>query len=212
MPGAIRCDSDVGGARNSKRGYVTVAAVREAVRSTVEVVNRPHQRRIDPFGLAALVASGTLVAHEIAYFVGGSGSVSHSYFGLLGPLVVVMGCVAAWIAAVSILRNDIGRLPSLGAIAALQSVVFAGMEVAERIAGGSLASLVSAPVIIGLGLQPIVAFVATRVLAIGRRLVESFRATSPRAVAHVLVDAAAPLAVPVSSLALVRLRLRGPPV
>lgn len=175
-------------------------------------MDRPDQRRIDPFGLSALVASGTLSAHEIGYFVGGSGSVSHAYFGIVGPLVVLMGCVAAWLAAVRILRHDAGRLPSIGVLAGLQTVIFLGMEVAERFASDSLASLVSTPVLIGLLLQPLVAALAKQLLAVGRRLVEVFRPASPTRSARLLINSPRPIVLVLSSLWFVCLRLRGPPV
>lgn len=183
------------------------------VGSTVWRMDRPPRRHIDPFGLGALVASGTLAAHEIGYFIGGSGSVSHAYFGIVGPLVVLMGCVAAWLAAVRILRHDSGRLPSVASLAGMQVLVFVGMEVAERVASDSLASLLSAPVVIGLVLQPLVALVAKQLLTAGRRFVESFArpVRSARSVRR-LVDSPRPVAVPVESLWFVRLRLRGPPV
>ncbi|BAN01137.1 hypothetical protein [Ilumatobacter coccineus] len=175
-------------------------------------MTRPAERRVDPFGLGALVASGTLAAHELGYFIGGRSSVSHSYVEWIGPIVVLMGCLAAWLAALRILRNDPGRLPSVGVLIALQTVVFAAMEVAERITSDSLTSLASAPVIVGLLLQPLVALVAKQLLAVGQRLVEAFRPTATPRASHSLVDTPRPLAVLVSSPGLVRLRLRGPPV
>lgn len=198
--------------RPARRTFVTGAGGGARSTSTVERVTRPVERRVDPFGLGALVASGTLAGHELGYFIGGRSSVSHTYVDLIGPFVVLMGCLAAWLAALRILRDDAGRLPSVGVLIVAQTLAFTGMEVTERVVTDSLTSLASTPVVIGLLLQPLVALVAKQLLAVGERLVEAFRPVVRRAVSRSLVDTARPVAVLVSSPGLVRLRLRGPPV
>ena len=167
---------------------------------------------MDRFGLAALAGSGTLAAHEIGYLTDGTDSVSHAYFGVLGPVVVLAACVAAWVAAVNVLRNDPGRLPSLRSLASLQVIAFAALEIGERIAGDSLASLVSTPVVVGLLAQPVVAGVALALLRAGRRILAAFRTIPDRLPAVGLAERPAPLAVLVSNPLFTCLRLRGPPV
>ena len=57
-------------------------------------------RRADPFGVAALAAAGAMTAHEIGYLgETGESVVSHEYFGVLGPIVILALCAAAWFAS-----------------------------------------------------------------------------------------------------------------
>ncbi len=179
---------------------------------TVEAVNTVnHGRGVDRFGLAALAGAGTLVAHQVGYLADGADTVSHAYFGALGPIVAFTACAAAWVSALRVLRGDPGRLPSLVALAGLQAVMFAVLEVGERVTSGSLASLPSAPVIAGLICQPLVAWAALRVLGLGRSVLERWRRARSRLAASSFLDVLAPAGVVVSSPAVARLRVRGPP-
>ena len=168
-------------------------------------------RRIDPFGLAALAGAGTLAAHQVGYLADGASDVSHAYLGLLGPVVVLVSCVAAWVASIRVLRNDAGRLPSFGLLAWAQVSLFVLMEVAERAVSG-FESLMSAPVLIGLFLQPVVAWAALLLLSLGRRVLETLRPATKRLPAARLVAARAPVSILALDSSCARLRLRGPPV
>ena len=170
------------------------------------------ERGVDRFGLAALASAGALGAHQVGYLVGDGGSVSHGYLGVVGPLVVLTAAVAAWVAGVRILRHDPGRAPGLEVLAGAQVGAFLAMEVGERLGSGSLASLASTPVLVGLALQPLVAFVALRLLGVGRDLVASFRARRARRVVGRLGVVTTPVASLIPRVELARLRVRGPPV
>lgn len=166
---------------------------------------------MDRFGLGALVASGTLAAHEVAYLTGDGGSISHGYLGLVGPMVVLAACVAAWSAALRILRHDPGRRPRLTRLAGAQFVLFIVVEFGERLVSDSLASFVSTPVVIGIVVQPLVAWIALALLRVGRRLVEAWRDRRPLPPAPPLAPAAARVSALVWPAAAHRLRVRGPP-
>jgi hypothetical protein len=171
-------------------------------------------RHADPFGIAALAAAGAMTAHEIGYLAEtGESVVSHEYFGVLGPVVVIALCVAAWFGALSVLRRDTGRAPSLALLAGVQVGLFAAMEIGERIGTGSTSSLLSSPVLLGLALQPLVAWTALRLLSAGRRIIEAFFVPeapdfSPAALQlpHWRVD------VLVDAVLGAQLRVRGPPM
>lgn len=171
-------------------------------------------RRADPFGVAALAAAGTMAAHEVGYLgETGESVVSHEYFGVLGPIVILTLCLAAWFGAVRVLRRDSGRAPSLAVLAGVQISLFAAMEIGERITTGSTSSLLSIPVILGLALQPIAAWAALRLLSAGRRIIEAFfvpaaPTISPAALQlpHWRID------VLVEAVVGARLRARGPPM
>lgn len=166
---------------------------------------------MDRFGLAALAAAGALGAHQLGYLVGDGGSVSHGYLGVVGPLVLLAASIAAWVAGVRILRHDPGRAPAFSTLAGVQIAVFLAMEVGERLSTGSLASLLSSPVLLGLFLQPVVAFVALRLLDVGRELVEGWR---DRRLLPVVVDLGAdatPFVAWSPRIDASCLRVRGPP-
>lgn len=169
-------------------------------------------RGVDRFGLVALVAAGTLAAHEIGYLADEGASVSHAYLGVAGPLVLLAACVAAWLAAVRVLRDDPRRLPSVGALAAAQLGLYAIVEVAERVLGGAMSSLVSTPVVLGLVAQAVVAWLALRLLRLGRAVVVRLRRRRVRAVRSVLADAPTPATVFLSNTTFAGLPVRGPPV
>ena len=171
-------------------------------------------RRTDPFGVAALAAAGAMTAHEIGYLAEtGESVVSHEYFGVLGPIVILTVCIAAWFGAVRVLRRDPGRAPSLALLAGVQVGLFAAMEIGERISTGSTSSLLSSPVLLGLALQPLVAWAALRLLSASRRIIEAFFVPeapdfSPAALQlpHWRVD------VLVDAMLGAQLRVRGPPM
>ena len=171
-------------------------------------------RRVDPFGIAALAAAGAMTAHEIGYLAEtGESIVSHEYFDVLGPAIVIALCVAAWFGTVRVLRRDTGRAPSLALLAGVQVGLFAAMEIGERISTGSTSSLLSTPVLLGLVLQPLVAWAALRLLSASRRVIEAFLVSkapdfSPTALQlpHWRID------VLVETVLGARLRVRGPPM
>lgn len=171
-------------------------------------------RRADPFGVAALAAAGAMTAHEIGYLgETGESVVSHEYFGVLGPVVVITLCVAAWFGAVRVLRRDIGRAPSLALLAGVQVGLFAAMEIGERISTGSTSSLLSTPVVFGLALQPLVAWAALRLLSASRRIIEAFFiAEAPTISPAVLQLPHWRIDVLVDTALGARLRVRGPPM
>jgi hypothetical protein len=171
-------------------------------------------RRADPFGVAALAAAGAMSAHEIGYLAEtGESVVSHEYFGVLGPVVILALCAAAWFGAVRVLRRDTGCAPPFALLAGVQVGLFTAMEIGERISTGSTSSLLSSPVLLGLALQPLVAWTALRLLSAGRRIIEAFFVPeapdfSPAALQlpHWRVD------VLVDAVLGAQLRVRGPPM
>jgi hypothetical protein len=168
--------------------------------------------RVDPFGLGALVAAGTLSAHQIGYLTDADARAAHTYLSVIGPAILLIGFAAAWAAALRILRHDSGRAPSWSTLTAIQVSLFAAMEVGEWVALDSFGSLWSTPVIVGLCAQPVVAFAALRLLRVGQRVVTSYSGSI--AVFDERSDDVAP-AEPASVVLVERgvvLRLRGPPV
>ena len=171
------------------------------------------ERRADPFGILALAAAGTMVAHEVGYLANGDGpDEAHAYFGLLGPAVFVAITVAGWIAAVRIVRRDPGRPPSLALLAGMQVGLYLAMEFAEQISSAATPAAVSPPVLLGLAMQPLTAWVALQLLRAGRRVIEALfvevRPTSPTRPAFIPT----PVAVLVGTPSLFHLHVRGPPV
>lgn len=170
------------------------------------------ERRLDPVGLGALVATGTLGAHQLGYVADGGATTMHEYLGIVGPAVLMFGFVAAWTAALRILRHDGGRAPSLAQLSALQVALFVAMEAIERLATGSLGTIGSTPVVLGLLAQPLVAFVALRVLRRGGKVLESLVAvTSPGRPTTTPLRPTAPL-TPTTAVPRSAIRLRGPPI
>jgi len=171
------------------------------------------ERRADPFGIVALAAAGTMAAHELGYLADRDpADGAHAYFGMLGPVVLLALCVAGWFSAVRIVRRDAGRAPSLMLLAGLQLGGYLTMEIGERLFTDSAPALISPPVLIGLMLQPAIAWLALRLLSAGRRIIEAlFVGTAPP-----LAPAAPLLPTPVVAIVgavlPVRLRVRGPPV
>jgi len=186
---------------------------------TVGRVNAANERRgADPAGLAALAGAGTIAAHELGYLIGpitGSDTslVSHAHLAVLGPIALIALCVAGWSAALRVLRAGGGTPPAWHRLTLLQVCAYLALEVGERVVARDLGSLVSAPVVLGLALQPLIAWFAIRLLAAGAEaLVRVFGASSPRPVAAALTVVAAPTAPLRSVWAPGRFRLRGPPM
>jgi len=173
---------------------------------------------VDPAGLMALVGAGMIAAHELGYVLGlltGSDAtfVPHTHLAVFGPVALVALCIAGWAAAVRVLRAGGGSPPSWHRLALLQVGAYLVLEVGERVVIGDLVSLFSAPVLFGLLLQPIIAWMAVRLLAASAGvLVRIFGAVAPRPVVAPLA-VVAPMATPLRSVwAPGRFRLRGPPM
>lgn len=172
----------------------------------------------DPAGVLALAGAGTIAAHELGYLVdpltgGTSAQVSHAHLAVLGPLALFALCVAGWAAAVRVLRAGGGTPPSWRHLAALQTGAYLALEVGERAVAGDLESLASAPVALGLLLQPVIAWAAIRLLAVGRDvLVRVFGATDVRLPVVPLPSPVAPVIAVRSVWVAGRARPRGPPV
>ncbi len=154
-----------------------------------------------------------MAAHELGYLAaGGSPGPSHSYVAVVAPLVVVAVCVAGWSAAVRLLRRDAGRAPSFGTLTSIQLGLFLLIEVGERVASGSLDTIGSAPVAVGLVLQPIVAAAALDLLRVGRCVVEAvFAVAGERPPACPLTAPFSPVSLASSGGAPALVRPRGPP-
>jgi len=155
-----------------------------------------------------------MAGHELGYLTDSTdATVSHAYFGALGPVIVLALCAAAWSSALRVLRRDAGRTPSLALLAGLQAALFAAMEIGERVTTDSAGSLLSVPVMLGLVVQPIVAWAALRLLATSRHIIEALFAPDAPALdpaslpaSHWRIDACVDLVIGN------RLRVRGPPM
>jgi len=192
--------------------------VQRSVDTVGDMKAASERRGADPAGLAALAGAGTIAAHELGYPVGpllGSDAslVSHAHFAVLGPIALIALCIAGWSAAIRVLRAGGGTPPAWHRLALLQVGAYLALEVGERVVAGDLGSLVSAPVVLGLALQPAIAWLAIRLLVAGADvLVRVFGASSPRRAPAVLAVVAAPAAPRRSVWAPGRFRLRGPPM
>lgn len=141
----------------------------------------------DPFAVAALVGAGTLVGHELGYLADTSAGSGHGYFTLIAPLALVGVVIAAWASAVSIMRKGTGRVPSVGSLAAAQTILYAAFEVGERTIGAAESPLFSLPVLLGLAAQPLVAWLAVSVLRLTADALAAFvAATAPPAAVAVI--------------------------
>lgn len=173
----------------------------------------PVGQPIDPFGLAALAASGTLTAHQLAYLADAEARNAHTYLAIVGPVVLLAAFAATWWAAIRIVRCDAGRLPSVRSLTACQISLYVTIEIGERMLGGeALGSLTSAPVVLGLGAQPIVAWAALQFLRVGARLLTALVAPSEPCARPPSVSWTAPPCVVLQSFPRAAIRLRGPPV
>ncbi len=180
---------------------------------SVSVDHMSTERRADPFGVVALAAAGTMSAHELGYLADrNSNDGAHAYFNVLGPLVLLALCVAGWTAAVRIVRRDAGRAPLLVTLAGLQVGGYLAMEIGERLFTDSAPALLSTPVLLGLLLQPALAWLALRILHTGHRVVEALFVSAPPLLPPGPITLPTPVADIASTLLLLRLRVRGPPV
>lgn len=172
-----------------------------------------RQNGVDPFGLAALAGAGTLGAHELGYLAGSDdGSVSHAHFAVLGPLALFAVCAAGWFAAVRVLRDGGGHPPSMRSLVGLQTALYLVIEVGERVAVGDLESLASAPVALGLILQPVIAWAAIQLLRLGSALLLAAFGRPRRRFAAPPAAWFAPTLVHVPAVIGRHERVRGPPV
>jgi hypothetical protein len=171
------------------------------------------ERRADPFGVVALAAAGTMTAHELGYLTdAGAADGAHTYFGVLGPIVVLALCIAAWFAAMRIVRRDVGRAPSFALLAGLQVGAYVVMEVAEQVTSGVAPEPISIPVLLGLALQPVAAWVALQTLDAGHRIIRALFVDDVPTLPSRPVVFATPVASVVGTKLPSRLRVRGPPV
>lgn len=172
----------------------------------------PLRQRIDGFGLAALAASGTLTAHQFAYLADAEARNAHTYFAIVGPVVLLAAFAATWSAAIRIVRRDAGRLPSVGALTAYQVGLYVAIEIGERMLGGeALGSLTSMPVLLGLAAQPAVAWAALRLLGVGARLLVALVAPPVPCERAPSVSWTVPSRLVLQTLPRATVRLRGPP-
>lgn len=169
--------------------------------------------RADPFGVVALAAAGTMTAHKLGYLTdAGADDGAHTYFGVIGPIVVLALCLAGWFAALRIVRRDVGRAPSFALLAGLQVGAYVVMEVAEQVTSGAAPGPISIPVLLGLTLQPVVAWAALQILDAGHRVMQALFVDDVPTHLSGPVVFATPIASVVDTLVPSRLRVRGPPV
>ena len=123
-----------------------------------------------------------MIGHQIGYSVDPAGGVGHEYFGVLGPIAIMAAFVGLWWAGVSVVRRT--GVPSttiepgfLARLVVLQSVLFAFIEVGERVVGSVPGPLWSMPVLLGLAAQPLVALIACLFLRVSGLVL--VRLTSP---------------------------------
>lgn len=166
----------------------------------------------DRFGVAALAVAGMLTAHQLGYLSDSARVVSHEHLAVLGPAALLMVSVAGWFAAARVVRLDAGGAPSWLALSGIQIILFLLMEFAEHLVAGSVSSLWSTPVILGVVLQPLVARLALELVTIGERVLLhlSSRTAMPRRFAVVFLASANEPGSSQEAGAL--LRSRGPPV
>lgn len=173
---------------------------------------RAARRDADVVGVGALAAAGALVGHQIGYAFDADARAGHGHLSVVGPMVVGIAFVAAWAAAVRVVRSDPGRAPSWRRLAALQTAAFLVLEVGERVVlDADVGSLLSLPVLIGLVVQPFVALAALELVGVAGALIARFVDGSHPSSGGRPLDAStpAPLLLPVR----VRRahRRRGPP-
>lgn len=131
--------------------------------------------------LALLAFSGTLAAHSIAYWLVAPDphhhaslllSTGHGYWGVVTPLA--MGLAVAGIAGALMSRTGTEARFSIvaGRSVVLQLVAFLAMETIERATvGGSLIVIKEPVVVVGLGVQMLIALaIAGLLLVLGRAL------------------------------------------
>lgn len=176
-------------------------------------VERPAStdRRADRFGVVALAASGTLAGHQLGYLTDAESRAAHGYLAVVGPVVVLLGFVAAWIAAVRILRRDAGVAPTFFRLGVAQVGLYGAMEILERIGGDGYGALWSVPVLLGLLAQPVVAWVALRVLRISARVIDALASARPPSTTRRPLRRPVDVAHRVARLRPAAIHPRGPP-
>jgi len=175
--------------------------------------------------LALLAFAGTLAAHSIAYWLVAPDphhhaslmlSTGHGYWGVVTPLA--MGLAVAGIAGALISRSGAGA--RYGVVAcravALQLVGFLAMETIERATvGGSLAVITEPVVLVGLGVQMLIALAIAGLLLVLTRALNSTNGSS--VLPSPQIDRSQPLSTRTDPPTLLELRyggalLRAPPV
>lgn len=125
----------------------------------------------DPIAVVAMVGAGAMLGHEIGYLTDPAAGSGHGYFALLAPFALAGVVVAMWASSLSVLRRLPSRTPGVAALAAAQTALYLGFEVGERLIGSTDSSLFSRAVVLGLILQPLVAWLAVRVLRFGSAVI-----------------------------------------
>lgn len=175
--------------------------------------------------LALLAFAGTLAAHSIAYWLVAPDphhhaslmlSTGHGYWGVVTPLG--MGLVVAGIAGALISKSGAGARYRVvaGRAVALQLVGFLAMETIERATvGGSLAVIKEPVVLVGLGVQMLIALAVAGLLLVLTRAMDSANGSS--VLPSPPIHRSQPLATRTDSPTLLELRyggalLRAPPL
>ncbi len=170
----------------------------------------------DPLGLLALIGAGAMSAHQIGSLVPIARpvvAVSHSYFSIAVPLAILLVFAAAWASALKILRHAGAVRPRWWQLAVGQTALFVAMEVAEHAVADSMQGLLSPQVLLGFALQPIVAWLALRILDLGHAVLERLFVGTPTSVASPVPPAIVSFVQRVREHQLRNsLHVRGPPV
>lgn len=124
-------------------------------------------RRPPPVALGALAGFALLVGHHLGYAAAGDPSRGHQHLAALGLLFAVAASAVGWVAAVRTVRRSPWAPPELRSLLALQVAGHVLLETAERWIGSADGAVASAPVLLGLAAQPVVALVTVRLLHAG---------------------------------------------
>ena len=135
-----------------------------------------------------IVPVGVIAGHSIGYQVAHPGAIERaaslgSSHGYLGPAAVVSIIAAAigvaWAALDAVRQRD--RVPTAFVLARWQAAAFLAVEVVERFDQHNpiAAAAGERAVWVGLAVQALLAFVATRLLHTTRRLVEALTPATP---------------------------------
>lgn len=142
--------------------------------STLLKVVRPHAasglawHRL-PVGLGALTIAGALLGHEVGYLTDPA-TRGHGYLDIATPLALIAIVATVWRIAINIVSAADEKLPSFAVLAGSQTGLYLAFEIGERLVGDTGSSLASVPVLAGLVAQPLVAWVALRILDIGQEI------------------------------------------
>ncbi len=168
-----------------------------------------------PPGLIALAISGALLGHEVGYLTHRD-TLGHGYLGVAAPVALLAVVAMVWRLAVNIVRRTEGAevstaLPSLRTLAGAQSALYLAFEVGERLVGETGTPLWSLPVAAGLIAQPVVAWLALRLLRLGSAVLESLIERPTRAAPSRRAELRRPLPQFAINMLPLRLVARGPP-